>query len=148
MALQHWRRAVSLAVTLAIALLTAPLTAAWSRDCQLCPPTCPMHAARAPRDTSTAPHGHATVAAKPTCHGVPAAQHAEQARADRHGIRLTRPPCGNHGAVAAVAVAPMILPGALPWRVVERIESASLDVRDVCDRLSEPPDTPPPILAA
>lgn len=148
MALQPWRRAVSLAVTLAVALLTAPLTGALGRDCQLCPPTCPMHAVHQPRGESPAPHDHATVAKKPTCHGVPAAQQAEQARADRHGLRLTRPPCGNHTAVAGVAVAPMILPGALPWRVVERVEPALRDARDRRDRLSEPPDTPPPILAA
>ncbi|MGH7786358.1 MAG: hypothetical protein ACRERC_05790 [Candidatus Binatia bacterium] len=145
MALQHWRRAVSLALTLAIALLTAPLTRVMGRDCQLCPPACPMHATHG---EPAAAHGHETVAKKPTCHGVPAAQHAAAARADRQGVRLTRPPCGNHSAVAGVAVAPMILPAVLPWRVVQAVEPATLEARTMRDRLNEPPDTPPPIRAA
>ena len=134
-ALEALRRAASAGAILAVVLICAPLPRALRAECDLCPPTCPMH------------HHHTHAAdpgMSPRCHGAPNARSADTGR----DPRVTRPPCGNHAAVAGLVVPPMILPSALPAPVVDGAARGPLADLAAHARLSEPPDTPPPILSA
>jgi len=134
------RSRIALAVTLALALLTAPMRVAFQPGCDLCPPDCPMH--------------HAP-AGQPKCHGDhgPAALHCHNALGMRerasgdHSPHLTRPPCGNHGAVPGLTLAPMILPNAVCALIAPRVGARPLAQAGLARRGADPPDTPPPILS-
>ncbi|MEO8602605.1 MAG: hypothetical protein ABI629_08520 [bacterium] len=133
------RRSVALAIMLALALLTAPMRGALRPTCDLCPPDCPMH-----RE-----HGD-----KPKCHGDKgaAALHCHNAlgvRDAEHGKhpRLSRPPCGNHGAIQGLALAPMILPEAIRCQLAPRLAAPRIAAPAQPRRGADPPDTPPPILS-
>jgi hypothetical protein len=134
------RRAAALAVLLALALLTAPMRVALRDECDLCPPDCPMHRVEHGRGDE---HGGA---AKMKCHNAPAAKTADAS----HGKlpRLSRPPCGTHGATQGLALAPVILPDAVAWQVVPDTQRSVPQHARPHSRGVEPPDTPPPILHA
>jgi hypothetical protein len=133
-------RSAALALLLALALFTAPMRGAIQRACDLCPPDCPMHRSA---------HGHSghgdQGAAKMKCHNAPAAKVA-----DRAGKlpRLGRPPCGSHGEVQGLALAPMILPAATAWHMVPDSRPTAPRAASLYERGIDPPDTPPPILHA
>ena len=128
-----------MACVVALALVSAPLPQALRGECDLCPPTCPMHR----HHESGEPAHQGAHAAMPKCHGAPAAaaHHGDSSK----GPRVTRPPCGNHAVISGRAVPPMILPDALPQQVVTLAErNPSVDLSPHA-RLADPPDTRPPI---
>src|SRR5438045_1909370 len=78
--------ATAVVLTGVLSLIAAPGWSALRNECDLCPPTCPMHHhANATEDD--APHLR--------CHGAPHGAHS--APANRLVPRVDRPPCGNHG---------------------------------------------------
>ncbi|MDX2170156.1 MAG: hypothetical protein SF182_24000 [Deltaproteobacteria bacterium] len=133
------RRSIALAVLLALALFTAPMRVALRSECDLCPPDCPMHRAEHG-------HGEAPAGASMKCHNAPAAKVADAT----HGKlpRLSRPPCGTHGAMQGLALAPVILPDAVAWRVMPDVRRTLAPAAQPHARGVDPPDTPPPILHA
>jgi hypothetical protein len=139
-------RSAGLAVTLVLALIGAPASSAWRNACDLCPPSCPMHQHRDDAAAEAAP--------RMKCHGAPAGsalhetQEEQRRGANGRGPSVARPPCGNHGAVSATVLPPMILPSAAPRLIVAGAERAPLSSTATHRRLADPPDTPPPILAA
>ena len=135
------RRSVALAITLALALLTAPMRVALQPTCDLCPPDCPMH-----REHGEKPKCHGDhAAAKLHCHN---ALGVRDANAHARQPRLSRPPCGNHGAIQGLTLAPMILPDVVRWYVVPRTSDPLFAIPAAPQRGADPPDTPPPILSA
>lgn len=131
--LRRWIDAI--APLLAFALLAAPASSALRNECDLCPSTCPMHHPRGDAAPGPAAHLH--------CHGKVAAHHSHSS-----GTNFSRPPCGNHGLVTATALPPVILTPAQLHRVIMRAERAAPRIAGTADRLSDPPDTRPPILTA
>jgi hypothetical protein len=131
----------AVAVTLVFALLLAPMRVAFQPGCDLCPPDCPMHHAPAGQPKCHGEHGAAAL----HCHNA-LGMH-QRASGDR-SPHLTRPPCGNHGAVEGLTLTPMILPGAVAWRVAPRVGSSHLAPAQLAVRAADPPDTPPPIHTA
>jgi hypothetical protein len=131
-------RAAVTAVFLALALVGAPLTGSIRAVCDQCPVTCPMHQPAKAKQR------------KPSCHAAgPSAAHEEGTDAGpSRGVGFTRPPCSHHGVVPGVALAPMILPGAVRSEFVPVTQG----LRDPAPlghvRANDPPDTPPPIVSA
>ncbi len=68
--------------------------------------------------------------------------------APERGPFVSRASCGNHGVVPATVLPPMLLPAALPQMAVAAVRSDPLVSTARHDRLTDPPDTPPPIRAA
>lgn len=137
-ALARWRRRrqrlVVVALTAVLVLLTAPLRTV-AGACDLCPPDCPMHArhgAAADVERRGAPRPH--------CHNAPG--HA--AKAEHHGPRLTRPPCGSQAAVTGLDLVPML--PASPPRWVASPATSGVPPRHAHagGRTADPPDPPPP----
>lgn len=131
------------AVALALTLVAAPMRAALRPACDLCPPDCPMHQVRAAGKQLKC-HGEAP-APKPKCHGAMGVRHDDD---DRRTPRIAKPPCGNHGAMPGLALAPMILPGATITRVAPICAAAPAAAFRAPRRGADPPDTPPPIRRA
>ena len=133
-------RSATLTVLLVLALIGAPATSALRNECSICPRTCPMHHAR-----------EAAEAARPqlNCHAAPAgAAHHHRPSAHTRGPAFGRATCGTHAVVAAIVLPPVILPAARPLPILTATQSAPRPDRTWQARLTDPPDTPPPIAAA
>lgn len=132
------RRDAVLVIALVLALLGAPAVSALRSECDLCPPDCPMH-----QHHNGAPGSHLG------CHaGGALAARLGQHGAPTHGPLLACATCGNHTLLPGTVLPPMILPSTLPPSTyvaagVARFAEAALNSRVV-----DPPDTPPPIVAA
>lgn len=130
-------RSAVAAVLLSLALVGAPLMSSLSAVCDQCPVTCPMHQRVKPPQN------------KPSCHAGGAQSHHQ---ADgKHGsnkVGFTRPPCSHHGVVPGVALAPMLLPGAIHTQYVPVARGIGALAPRAGARNSDPPDTPPPIVSA
>ena len=128
-----------LVVALVLALIGAPAWSALRNECDLCPRTCPMHRDSDPAHASNQHLG---------CHSAPAG--AQHRHALPHGGKpaVSRAACGNHGVLPATVLPPVILPAVhgLPTLVAQQSPSRLESTRP--DRLADPPDTPPPIVAA
>lgn len=133
------RSLAAIALTAALLLLTAPLRASVG-GCDLCPPDCPMHAAhRGGAHAEQQRHGTPRL----RCHNAPAS--ADSATS---APRISRPPCGAHAAITGLDLAPMLPGGALSWRWAPRVAAAPPGSASSGGRCGEPPDTPPPDVAA
>lgn len=137
--LNRWRSQrrpfAAIALTAVLMLLLAPLRTVIA-GCDLCPLDCPMHAAHrsgAPAAPGSAPHMR--------CHNA-------AATSDAAGPRIARPPCGTHGVVLTLELAPMVPPQPLSWTVAPRVEPAMRDDVYAAHRATDPPDTPPPDVRA
>jgi len=132
-------RMTALVFVLAFGLIAAPAWSALRNECDLCPPTCPMHH-RGDAAAGANPHLH--------CHG---AQSAAPHHAAAHASplpKVDRPPCGNHGVTPAAILPPVILTSVALQRFVLLDDSAPPIEARACPRLADPPDTPPPIAPA
>jgi hypothetical protein len=145
-ALARWRRGrgrlVALALTAALALLGTPLRGALRAACDLCPPDCPMHdgangAAPDHRADAQRPRMRCHNAAPGGRDAVPAGQ-----------ARFSKPSCGSHVALVGFDTGPMLPAGPLAWRVAPGQRAASADRCPAAGRISDPPETPPPVLRA
>jgi len=135
----------ALAVLLALTLIAAPTHGALRATCDLCPPDCPMHQVNE-RGKRLKCHG-GDVAPKPKCHGGTGVGH-DDAQAERGTPRLSKPPCGNHGVLPGLALAPMILPSATSALAVPLLQAPPRSALAAPRRGADPPDTPPPIRLA
>jgi hypothetical protein len=124
----------ALAALLALTLVAAPMHGALRATCDLCPPDCPMHQV-----------GEGGKRLK--CHGGAGVGH-DDAQAEGGMPRLSKPPCGNHGALPGLALAPMILPSATSTPVAPLVQAAPRTAFTAPRRGADPPDTPPPIRLA
>jgi hypothetical protein len=117
------------ALALVLALPGAPMARVFAvaTSCTRCPPSCPMHRT-----------------AKPKCHRVRQPKRCHGATAG-----LTAPCCGQQRAnPLAMTVAPALLPAAIrSWPVV-RETRLRWTPPAAPERAADPPDTPPPIVAA
>lgn len=135
------RRYGGLLITLALALLGAPAWSALRNECDLCPPTCPMH-----RNHGAAPQAHA---GHLNCHATPtggAPVHPSTAHELGPSVRCAT--CGNHGIVPAAELPPMLLPATPAIPVVMAASLRPPLNTAPRERVADPPDTPPPIGAA
>lgn len=130
-------RSAVAAVLLSLALAGAPLMSSLRSVCDQCPVTCPMH-----QPASTKQH-------KPSCHagGAPSHHHGH-GKTGANKVGFTRPPCSHHGVVPGVALAPMILPGAIHTQYVPVARGIGAPAPLAHARNNDPPDTPPPIVFA
>lgn len=122
------------ALALVAALIGAPASRVARNQCDLCPPTCPMH------------HPEHVQPSKPSCHGVEvAAAHHGAERAHTGAPALSRPPCRDAGGTVGSAPSPMMLttvPHA--WHPSEPDGLRGTDAA-APDRAADPPESPPPI---
>jgi hypothetical protein len=124
---------------LVFGLIAAPAWSALRNDCNLCPPTCPMHHP-GKKAAAASPHLH--------CHGVAKSVHDHADEQASQVPKVVRPPCGNHGVSPANVLPPVILT-ARPLQRVTPIDQ-SVPPLGACwsNRVADPPDTPPPIPTA
>jgi len=134
------RRSAALTVTLVLALLGGPAISALRNECDLCPPTCPMHQHHEAADTTSGP--------RLGCHAGAAGTAHRQPPTHERGAAVGRATCGNHGVVSATALPPMILPATGPQLTTPVAGAARLRDTAQLDRQADPPDTPPPIRTA
>lgn len=133
-------RSATLTVLLVLALIGAPATSALRNECSICPRTCPMHHAREEAE-----------AARPrlNCHAAPAgAAHRHRPSEHTRGPAFGRANCGTHGLAAAIVLPPVVLQAVRPMPILVATRAAPWPDLTWQARLSDPPDTPPPIAAA
>jgi hypothetical protein len=139
-----WRRRplrAALVVALAIALPGAPITRTALDLCDVCPPTCPMHAKRA---------GGAPSAVR-GCHRAPAAPIVVSADQRAHcGGRagFARPGCGSHHRVPVVSLADAVLPGTVALARLPLVAPLLVLDPTVTARGAAPPELRPPIVVS
>jgi len=118
-----------LAVTAASTLLVAPVAASIRAACDLCPRDCPMHAPTAKK----APHRR--------CHGK------LDGPAQRRGVRMTRPPCRDHGGLSGgLAQQPMLRPAPPPVRSPRAVPPVVAKQAARANGAAPEPEPPPPRL--
>lgn len=127
---------IALVLLLQLGLITAPAWSALRNECDLCPPTCPMHHPAAKAAKPANPHMH--------CHGTAKAAHPHGSELGPAPAKMARPPCGNHGVTTATVLPPVILTAAPVQHVVTLGAAAPPIQPQRCGRLADPPDTPPP----
>ncbi len=132
-------RMTALVLVVVFGLIAAPAWSALRNECDLCPPTCPMHHA-GNTSAPASPHLH--------CHGAQNSTSHHAAERAPTVPKVARPPCGNHGVTSATILPPVIL-ATVPIQRVTLLDHSAPPIRThSCTRLTEPPDTPPPIAAA
>ena len=137
----HGAGSARLVIILVIALVAAPAWSALRNECGLCPPTCPMHQPHAGTQETHASHLG--------CHGSTAsAGHHDRRAAHDHLPSVACATCGHHSQPPGTVLPPMILPTAHAQSVLLVVERAPRVSIAPHHRLTEPPDTPPPIVAA
>jgi hypothetical protein len=134
------RRSVGFVLTLVLALVGAPAWSALRNTCDICPRSCPMH--------EHGRQGASKATAHMKCHGAPAGHAEDQPSTTGRSPAVTRATCGNHGVMASTVLPPMLLPAALPRLAVPAAQRAALSITTGHARNADPPDTPPPIVAA
>jgi hypothetical protein len=129
------------AIALVLALIGAPAWNATRNECDQCPSTCPMHQHR---DAGAQP-----AATHLGCHRntVGASAHSASATTQR-SPSVSCATCGHHGLFPATALPPVILPAPLSPLRIAVLRAIPQPPPQRPGRLSDPPDTPPPILLA
>jgi hypothetical protein len=128
------RRLVALTLVVLLATVAAPAWSAMRNECDLCPPSCPMHH-----------HGSSPAGANHLhCHGAGTGAAQAQRIPSGHSL-MSRTTCGNHALVSATVLPPAILTAAPAYDAVLVESEPSTTAQLVTARGIEPPDTPPPI---
>lgn len=120
-----------LAMVTIVALLAAPLVSSSPRACDHCPADCPMHAG-----------------ARMHCHHAGTASHSAQSRHCAATAGIAGPGC-DHGGGTPTVVLTRAIPETPPAvRLPPSSVYRSFPDRRGQGRVADPPDSPPPILAA